>query len=158
MSVPAGQPAKASINELHEIVAARLAAEGQRYTGGRRRLVEVLERADGPMAMPAILNEIDGIPQSSAYRHLTVLAACGVVHRVAGNDELGLFELTEELSGAHHHHVVCGNCGVVVDVSSSSDLERALAKAAAIAADETGYEIDAHRIDLVGTCPSCLQA
>lgn len=118
-------------------------------------LVEALEDAGGPMAMPQILERVPGMPQSSAYRHLTVLASCGVVHRVAGTDELGLFELTEALSGAHHHHVLCGNCGRVVDVESSPKLERALAEAAELAAADTGYEIDAHRIDLVGTCPDC---
>jgi len=145
-------------DQLHEMVGGRLARSGQRYTDGRRDLVDALADQDGPLSMAAILERVPGMPQSSAYRHLTVLASCGVVHRIAGADDVGFFELTDELSGRHHHHVLCGECGSVGDIESSDDLEDALARAARITASRTGYAIDAHRIDLVGTCPDCLSS
>ncbi len=95
------------------------------------------------------------LPQSSVYRNLTVLAEAGVVQRVLGADEFGRFELAEALSGRHHHHLVCGSCGVVADVESSPRLERALAVAARAAGQASGFEVTDHRIDLVGRCPAC---
>lgn len=142
-------------SSLHTTVAERLASIGQRYTSGRRQLVETLVNQSRPMSMYDILSHVSDMPQSSAYRHLTVLSASGVVHRVAGTDDLGYFELTDELSGHHHHHVLCEKCGKVVDIAASARIEKALGEAARIAAEETGFALEGHRIDLFGTCPDC---
>ncbi len=142
--------------ELHTEVGERLASAGQRYTDGRRRLVNALAESERPLSVFDILELVPDVPQSSVYRHLTVLATCGVAHRIAATDDLGFFELSDAMSGKHHHHVMCGSCGTVADVASSPKLERALADAAGLAAGDTGFRIDAHRIDLVGTCSNCI--
>jgi Fe2+ or Zn2+ uptake regulation protein len=136
-------------------VALRLRAVNQRYTPGRRVIVDVLSSAPRPLTVPEILGSPPGagLRQSSAYRNLTVLVDAGVVHRLAG-DDLGRFELVEDLSG-HHHHLVCDSCGVFADVTALPRLERALAEAARLAADETGFVVTGHRIDLVGRCVDC---
>ena len=134
----------------------RLAALDQRYTSSRRALVDALLAAGRPVAMPEILGVADGVPQSSAYRNLTVLCEAGVARRLAGADDVGRFELAEDLSGNHHHHhVMCPSCGLVADVGASPALERSLAEAARVASKETGFEVSAHRIDMVGLCPTC---
>ncbi|HEX3394422.1 MAG TPA: Fur family transcriptional regulator [Acidimicrobiales bacterium] len=148
--------APAGVGHLHEQAALRLAAADQRYTVGRRALVDVLSRSPRPLTTPEILDLAPGgVPQSSAYRNLTVLIDAGVVRRLAGADDLGRFELSEELTGEHHHHLVCVACGTVVDVTASPLLERALSDAGQVVADETGFVITDHRIDLVGCCPDC---
>jgi Fe2+ or Zn2+ uptake regulation protein len=50
---------------------------------------------------------------------------------------------------------VCTACGLVADVRASPRLERALSEAGRVAADESGFEVNDHRIDLVGLCASC---
>lgn len=140
---------------IHEMVTLRLTAEDQRYTSGRRAIVDVLEKSERPLTVPEILAVAgDRLPQSSAYRNLTVLLQAGVVHRVAGTDVQGRFELAEDLAG-HHHHLLCGECGTVVDVSASPSLERALDEAARLALEQTGFEVTGHRMDLVGRCGDC---
>jgi Fe2+ or Zn2+ uptake regulation protein len=150
------------LDRLHEQAEVRLASFDQRYTRGRRALVDVLSDADRPLTIPEILEAANRsresgprVPQSSAYRSLTALAEAGVVRRLAGNDDLGRFELAEDLSGHHHHHLVCTSCGLVADVRASPRLERALSEAARVADDETGFEVNDHRIDLVGRCSTC---
>jgi len=140
---------------LHREASRLLGALDQRYTSSRRALVEAIARAGRPMTTLEILDAATGVPQSSAYRNLTVLCEAGVARRLAGADDLGRFELTEDLSGHHHHHLVCSTCGTVADVPTSARLERALDEAARLAADETGFEITDHRIDLEGICPAC---
>jgi Fe2+ or Zn2+ uptake regulation protein len=144
--------------QLHDRVALRLASLDQRYTANRRGLVDALAVADRPLPIADLVAHA-GVPLSSAYRNLIVLAEAGVVRRVvasaASADDAGRFELSEELSGRHHHHLVCGSCGDVADVESSPKLERALADAARTAVEGTGYEVFDHRIDLVGRCPAC---
>lgn len=139
---------------VHDAVASRLAQVDQRYTPLRRALVETLAVTPRPLTVPEIVAAAPQLPQSSAYRNVTVLMEAGVVRRVAGADDHGRFELAEEISG-HHHHLVCMTCGSVEDVSPSPALERALRAMAGTVAAEQGFLIDEHRLDLVGTCAAC---
>ena len=139
---------------VHDSVGLRLTRADQRYTPHRRALIEVLSAAGRPLSIPEILAAAPDLPQSSAYRNVTALIDVGVVRRVAGTDDHGRFELAEELSG-HHHHLVCAACGRVEDVQPSPRLERALGDAARAIADDQGYKITEHRLDLLGLCPAC---
>lgn len=139
---------------VHEAVGLRLAGADQRYTHLRQVLVETLAVAGRPMTVPEILASAPELPQSSAYRNMTALIEAGVVRRVAGADDHGRFELAEELSG-HHHHLVCATCGKVEDVHPSPKLERALGEAARAVAEEQGYQVTEHQLDLLGLCPAC---
>ena len=62
-------------DDLHGAVGVLLGDDGQRYTAGRRSLVEVLGQAGRPLTAAEIL-EAGSLPQSSAYRNLAVLEAC----------------------------------------------------------------------------------
>ncbi len=140
---------------LHEEVSRRLAAMAQRYTTGRRAVVAVLSRAGRPLTVPDILASAGSeLPQSSVYRNLVVLLEAGAVRRLLGPDDLARFELAEELAG-HHHHLLCSSCGKVSDVTAAPKLEQALNDAARLAADEAGFEVTEHRIDLLGVCADC---
>lgn len=142
-------------DDLRREVARRLAAVEQRLTAGRRELVDVLDGADRPLTVADILDAApSALPQSSVYRNLTVLLEAGVVRRLLGPDDLARFELSEDLAG-HHHHLLCSSCGSVSDVRAAPKLERALSEAARLAADEVGFEVTEHRIDLVGRCARC---
>lgn len=141
--------------DLHDTVAERLRDVGQRYTGGRRRLVELLAGADRPMTLPDLLRAAPGrIAQSSAYRTLTVLEQAGVVVRVAGTGDHARFELAEDIAG-HHHHLVCTRCGTVTDVTVPDRLERAVDRALGEIVEGTGFRLEGHRLDLVGLCREC---
>lgn len=139
---------------LHGTAAERVSAVDQRYTTNRRALVQAMFEAERPLTITEILAGATGMPQSSAYRNLTVLCEAGVARRLPGMDDLGRFELAEDLSG-HHHHVVCGSCGTLVDFETSARLEKALIEAGRQVAAETGYAITGHRLDFDGLCPNC---
>jgi Fur family transcriptional regulator, ferric uptake regulator len=144
----------AATSSVHNAVALRLAGLDQRYTTTRRLVVDALATAGRPLTVPEIVASDPRLPQSSAYRIATTLIEAGVLRRVAGTQDHGRFELAEELSG-HHHHLVCARCGKVEDVHPSPRLEQALGDAAGVVADELGYEITEHRLDLLGYCPAC---
>jgi Fur family transcriptional regulator, ferric uptake regulator len=151
-----GHPNAAPTKErLHREAALRLAAADQRYTTGRRALVDAMAAAGRPITIPEILAASDAVTMSSAYRNLTILCEAEVARRVAGADDVGRFELAEDISGHHHHHLICSSCGTMADVAASEKLERAVAEAARQAAEETGYDVRAHRVDLEGLCPAC---
>ena len=59
--------------DLHDLAAERLQTDGQRYTSGRRDLVELLADVEQPITIPQLLERRRGLAQSSAYRTLAVL-------------------------------------------------------------------------------------
>lgn len=140
--------------ELATAVEARLTSNDQRFTAGRQALVSSLHGAGRPLTAAEVLED-SGLAQSSAYRNLTVLEQCGVVHRVAGADEFARFELAEDLTDHHHHHLICTACGSVADVTVSDVLERSLADAITVVTASTGFRVADHRLDLLGTCSHC---
>jgi Fe2+ or Zn2+ uptake regulation protein len=143
--------------ELHAAAEERVRGFGQRYTAGRRRLVEILDRAGSPLALPAILGRHRDLKQSSVYRNLAALEQAGVVRRVLTDEDFGRYELTEELTG-HHHHLVCSNCGTVEDVDFAPGFEETLESQLAELADRTGFSTVSHRLDLIGLCRACAAA
>lgn len=139
--------------DLHGEALRRLRVVDQRYTTGRRAIVDALAETGRPVTVPELAAE-RRIPSSSAYRNVMVLVDAGVLHRVAGTDDHTRFELAEPF-GEHHHHLICDDCGKVLDIDTSTSLERALDTAARQVSAETGFEIRSHRIDLVGICTDC---
>lgn len=144
----------ASREQLHDAIATLLRDADQRYTTGRRLLVELLADANRPATIPELLDSRPTLAQSSLYRNLVVLEEVGVAHRVVTSDERARYELAEDLMG-HHHHMVCTACGRVDDFTVSSQMERSLQAALARAIEGTGFRTAAHRLDLVGTCDAC---
>ncbi len=141
--------------ELHDSASRRLAGVPMRYTDGRRALVEIMARAGRPLTLPEILETDDDLAQSSAYRNLAELTDAGVTRRIVTGDEHVRFELAEDLTGAHHHHFVCTNCGVVEDIVLSDRLEHAIDDAGHRLASSVGHQVHAHRLDLLGLCTAC---
>jgi Fe2+ or Zn2+ uptake regulation protein len=136
-------------------VAARLGRVGQRLTGNRAAIIDVLRDGARPLTLPEILSSRNELAQSSVYRNLVVLEQAGVVHRIVTNDEHARFELAEDLTGDHHHHLVCSMCGTVEDVPANAGLEASLHDAVAEIDRATGFTTEGHRIDLVGRCRAC---
>src|SRR3954469_7234242 len=121
------------LSELHPIAAERLRSDDQRYTAGRRAVVEVLHDAEQPLTIAQVLERRRDLPQSSVYRNLAVLERVGVVHRIVTTDEFARYELAEDLT-EHHHHLICSRCGDVADFTVSGavehDIEAALSRVA----------------------------
>jgi Fe2+ or Zn2+ uptake regulation protein len=142
-------------DELHPAVDRLLRRDGQRYTANRRAVVGVLESSGRPLTIPEILTERRDLAQSSVYRNLAVLEEAGVVHRVTGSDEFARYELDEDLTDHHHHHLICSTCGSVADFTVSPQLERSLQHAFSRVSAATGFRADHHRLDLIGVCAAC---
>ncbi len=140
--------------DIHDIAARKLATINQRYSSRRRRLVEALDRADHPLVATDIVAIDEDLPQSSVYRNLAVLEAAGVVVKVLTNGDRAAFELAEELKG-HHHHLVCVQCGLVLDIDVPNEVEQMLDTGVADLVSQAGFVLVGHRLDLLGRCKNC---
>ena len=141
-------------SDIHAIVSQQLRRSRQRYTQGRRQLVDLLIDTGRPVTIPDLIDLGARQSQSSLYRNLAILEQCGAVRRLMSTDDVARYELAEELS-EHHHHLVCSVCGDIEDVTLPESVERTLHDAARDASRARDFEVETHRFELVGTCGTC---
>lgn len=132
----------------------RLMDSDQRYTTGRRRIVEALAGTGAPVTLPALLTIAPDLSQSSAYRNLALMEEAGVVRRLVHGTEHAHYELTEDLT-EHHHHLICEECGLITDITLDDRLERSLDAAFEGLASVAGFVPRHHAIDVFGRCADC---
>ena len=140
------------VTDIDDIALHRLRKDGQRLTTGRQLILRTLEQAGGPVTIPMILRRQPTLAQSSVYRNLAVLEHAGLVSKIAMGDEHAHYELGEEITNNHHHHFICTSCVSVTDVVLPASAERSLDKALREAAEGVMFELQHHRLDLLGRC------
>jgi Fur family transcriptional regulator, ferric uptake regulator len=139
---------------LHELVEVRLRRAEQRYTFGRRAIVDLLVRFGHPASISDIGSALPDLPRSSAYRHLVDLQNAGVVRRIAASDEFARFELAEDLT-EHHHHLLCIECGRMIDVTPTPAFEKTVDAMVQRLAEQQGFSVTSHALDVMGHCADC---
>lgn len=96
----------------------------------------------------AVRAEIGAISLQSVYDALGVLVTEGLVRRIQPSGSPARFE---GRVGDNHHHLICRNCGRVVDVDCAVGAAPCLT-----AVHDMGYEIDEAEVVYWGRCPDCL--
>lgn len=139
-------------------MAERLRIADQIYTSGRRRLIEMLAEVARPITIPELMGIHDGVSASTTYRNMAMFEEVGVVARIIGRGEHARFELTEDVMGHHHHHLICLSCGRVDDFTVPDTVEETIERALAKVASGSAFVTASHRLDLVGTCGGCATA
>jgi Fur family ferric uptake transcriptional regulator len=141
-------------DDVHGVVERRLRRSDQRYTAGRRAIVDLLVSVGHPVSIGDITDRLPNLPRSSIYRHLTDLETLGLIRRVAASHEFARFELAEDLT-EHHHHLICLDCGKITDVTLPPRLEHDITEAIGQLAGTAGFQPRNHRLDIMGTCADC---
>jgi Fur family transcriptional regulator, stress-responsive regulator len=95
----------------------------------------------------AVRAEIGAISLQSVYDALALLTAEGLIRRIQPSGSPARFE---DRVGDNHHHLICRDCGRVVDVDCAIGSAPCLA-----ALDPKGYEIDEAEVAYWGRCPEC---
>lgn len=136
----------------HAEVAARLARRGLRLTRQRRVVLDAVREARGHPAADEIYEKARRVlPQISlgtVYRTLGVLRDAGVVEELHFEGAQGRYELQKD----PHHHVVCRGCGRVEDLEAN-----AFGELTSRAQATTAFQIEDHRLEFYGLCPSCCE-
>jgi len=124
-----------------------------RVTPQRLAILRVLAASEGHPAVEQIHERVArDFPTTSlatVYKTVALLKQLGEVL------ELGFADASSRYDGNRpfpHPHLVCTRCRKILD----PDLEAFETLAREIAA-ETGFRIQAHRVDFFGICPDCLQ-
>lgn len=142
--------------ELLSEAESRLRKRGIRYTRARQLVLESLEGASGPLSVADLEEQLRGrVPTSSIYRTLTALEDADVVEKLHDPSGLARYEISEDLTGHHHHHLVCLGCGETHDVDITPELERSIRAFVEHVSSEFDYEVTDHRLDVEGWCRTC---
>ncbi len=133
-----------------EEVLGRLRAEGGRITTSRRLLVRTLverrEHATAEQLASLVQAEAPDVHLSTIYRNLDELERLGVVSHA----HLGHGPATYHLSTAAHGHLVCEDCGTMLEAP-----DELFEDFAALVAQRFGFAVDSHHFAVIGRCARC---
>lgn len=133
---------------------AELKKAGLKATLPRLKILSMLEESAGRhLSAEDVYRELQAAGEevglATIYRVLTQFESAGLVIRHHFETGHAVFELD---SGDHHDHIVCADCGSVVEFIDET-IERRQTRIA----DEHGFEISDHSLVLYGHCrrPHC---
>ncbi len=135
--------------------------QGYRLTMPRKAIFEVLSKTSKHLSAEdvywAVHKKYSTIGLTTVYRTLELLYRMGIVVKFAFGDGRSRYELA---SGPdvkrHHHHLVCTNCGRIIDYSElikeETRISRELEK---ILSNKYNFKIESHQISFFGLCEKC---
>jgi Fur family transcriptional regulator, ferric uptake regulator len=95
----------------------------------------------------ALIGENVEIGLATVYRVLTQFEQAGILSRSQFDTGKAVFELND---GDHHDHLICTNCGTVVEFSDAE-----IEKRQHNVAKDNGFSLESHAMILYGVCASC---
>ena len=129
-----------------------LSERGLRLTGQRRAIAELFFRSEGHHSAEEIYRLVretnPGIGPATVYRTLKLLREAGLAAGMNTGDGLARYE--SPIRRSHHDHLICRSCGLIVEFENDQieDLQRRVA-------EQHGYVVTDHRLELFGICGAC---
>ena len=132
-----------------QIFASILKGNGYSLTKPRQTVFGTLSE-HGSMSMAELAKAVaDTCDRASVYRTIELFEKLNIAQKVAVGWKYKV-ELSEIFQG-HHHHAVCLKCEQVIDFHESPELEVALQQIA----QEAGFKLTDHSLELQGYCSNC---
>ncbi|MCK5706822.1 MAG: transcriptional repressor [Candidatus Aureabacteria bacterium] len=134
---------------------------GYRWTLSRQAIIEALSSTSDHMSAEEVYNAVQkkhsSIGLATVYRTLEILVGMAVVLSFDFGDKRARYELAERFSKKdHHHHLVCNDCGKVVEYTEFiGDEIELLNKTEKGLSKKYNFKIDNHVIQFYGLCKKC---
>jgi len=129
-----------------------LKKSGLKNTKHRNAVLNILQKSNQPIAAEQVYLQLKqkeiAINLSTVYRTLETLAEKQLATKIIiAGDSRALFEYNQMV---HKHYLICLGCKKIISIHHCplESYEQSLA-------DETGYLIEGHRLDVYGYCPEC---
>ena len=136
---------------------------GLRMTAAREAILDVVskirEHATVEEIYLATHKKYPKIGLTTVYRTLEVLVKMGFVQKIDFGEGKSRYELGD-VSGerAHHHHIVCTQCGKIINYSDFSDNEReVICDLQKELEKKYCVKIMHHSVQYYGECDQCLE-
>ena len=132
-------------------ITSTLRQHGYKLTPQRREVIRAIASAPDHLTPAAIYERVrqnhPGIGMVTIYRTLGILARLELICELHAGGSCHSYTIG---TAGHHHHLICTNCGEVIDFTGYdlSPLAERLCR-------ETGFEIEGHLLEFVGRCRNC---
>ncbi|HWU45270.1 MAG TPA: transcriptional repressor [Humibacter sp.] len=124
----------------------------KRNTWQREAVREALDKAEGFVSAQGLHTSLrdSGSPigLATVYRALADLAVEGDADSLQSPDGESLYRACSSVG--HHHHLICRNCGLTVEIEAD-----AVERWAQQVASEHGFTQARHVVDVFGLCQTC---
>lgn len=137
----------------HEELLARFMADhGLKSTRQRTLIVETFFGSEGHLSVEELWDKVRGadarVSVATVYRTMKLLSDSGLAHARNFGDGQTRYEAAV---GRHHHdHLICTNCGTIVEFEN----DRIEAMQDAVARRH-GFKVTSHKMELYGLCKDC---
>lgn len=138
--------------EEFRVLAEYLSANGLKHSRQREIVLEHFLETGGHMTVDDLYRVIHrnhpGIGRTTIYRALKVFVDAQLADAIELKDGLTRFE--HKYRHAHHDHMICTECGTILEFLSP-EIERLQSEIA----DAYGFAIESHRHQIFGLCQKC---
>ena len=111
------------------------------------RAVEASPHATADVVADQVRAQLGAISRQSVYNVLGMLADNDLIRRI---QPAGSAARYESRTGDNHHHLVCRECGLTVDVDCAVGYAPCLTPS-----DDNGFIVDEAEVIYWGICPKC---
>lgn len=119
-------------------------------TSSRKLVFEILKQ-NQPLTIANIVKKTDGrVNRASIYRCVKLFENLQIVQRINIGWKYKI-ELTD-LFNDHHHHAHCLECGQILTLPASLQLENQIVAIA----QNINFKLVGHQIELTGICAECI--
>jgi len=139
----------------------RFRGAGFRITMPREAILDVLNKTSEHLSAEdtylAVHKTYPAVGLTTVYRTLELLVQMGMVFKFDFGDGRARYELAQGPKGIrHHHHLVCADCGRVIDYTDFIDDEVELLQATEKGLSKKyNFKITNHLIQFYGLCDKC---
>ena len=134
-----------------EDIAGRLSKQGYRLTPQRLMVLSAIENSDSHISAEEIYVQVvakyPNVNISTVYRTMELLKRLGLVTETDLGEGRVRYHPAEK---GHHHHLVCRECGAIIDLDESllASLRSALLR-------EYKFNADLRHLAILGRCVNC---
>ena len=132
-------------------ITTELRRHGYKLTPQRRVIIRAIASTRDHLTPAAIYEKVHQDHQNiglvTVYRTIGILAELGLICELHAGDSCRSYTIS---APGHHHHLICSNCGTVVDFTGHDfpKLEQRLSL-------DTGFKIEEHLLEFIGVCAAC---
>lgn len=123
-----------------------------RSTDQRKLIVETFFQATHHISIEELLAHVreqdPRVGYATVYRTLKLLTECGIAFERKFGDGLTRYELADEAS--HHDHLICLDCGKIIEFEEPK-IEELQERIAA----RYRFALKSHKHEMYGTCAEC---
>ena len=138
----------------------RFKGHASRMTEPRATILEFLRNSSKHMSAKEIYTSLQkkhpGMGLSTVYRTLNLLVLMGIVAKLLLGDGQSRYEIKSQEIKDHHHHLICTNCGAIINYFEFLEEELSLVRRTEERlAKKYSFIIQDHNIDFLGVCEKC---